>query len=54
MLFEDALQALQLNITIDDIAEVCKVFCDDTKDDEVMFGIIHLIELGVCESDNHP
>ena len=29
---------------IDDIAEICKAFDDDTKDDEVMFGIIHLIE----------
>ena len=44
MLFEGALQALHLNITIDDIAEICKAFDDDTKDDEVMFGIIHLIE----------
>ena len=44
VLFEEALQALHLNITIDDIAEICKVFDDDTKDDEVMFGIIHLIE----------
>ena len=26
------------------IPEVCKAFCDDTKDEEVMFGIIHLIE----------
>ncbi len=44
VLFEGALQALQASITIDDIAEICKAFCDDTKDDEVMFGIIHLIE----------
>lgn len=44
MLFEGALQALHLNITIDDITEICKAFDDDTKDDEVMFGIIHLIE----------
>lgn len=44
MLFEGALQALHMSITIDDITEVCKAFCDDTKDDEVMFGIIHLIE----------
>ena len=44
VLFEGALQALHLNITIDDIAEICKAFDDDTKDDEVMFGIIHLIE----------
>ena len=44
VLFEGALQALHLNITIDDITEICKAFDDDTKDDEVMFGIIHLIE----------
>ena len=25
-------------------SEICKAFDDDTKDDEVMFGIIHLIE----------
>lgn len=44
VLFEGALQALQARITVDDIAEICKAFCDDTQDDEVMFGIIHLIE----------
>lgn len=44
VLFEDALQALQASIIIDDIAEICKAFYDDTQDDEVMFGIIHLIE----------
>lgn len=43
-LFEDALIKLQGNINIEDIYEICKVFCDDTKDDEVMFGVIHLIE----------
>ena len=44
VLFEGALQALQMSITIDDIAEICKAFCDDTKDKEVMFGMIHLME----------
>lgn len=44
VLFEGALQALQMSITIDDIDEICKAFWDDTKNDEVMFGIIHLIE----------
>lgn len=44
VLFEDALQALQASITVDDITEICKAFCDDTQDDEVMFGIVHLIE----------
>ena len=43
-LFESSLQTLQMKITIDDVAEICKAFCDDTKDDEVMFGLIHLIE----------
>ena len=43
-LFEGALQALHMSISIDDIADICKAFCDDTKDDEVMFGIINLIE----------
>ena len=36
VLFEGALQALHLNITIDDITEICKAFDDDTKDDEVI------------------
>lgn len=44
VLFEEALQALQASITVDDITEICKAFCDDTQDDEVMFGIVHLIE----------
>ena len=44
VLFEDALQALQACIAVDDITEICKAFCDDTQDDEVMFGVIHLIE----------
>ena len=44
VLFESALQALQKSVTIDDIGEICKAFCDDTEDDEVMFGIIHLME----------
>ncbi len=43
-LFQDALQKLQGNISINDVGEICKAFCDDTKDDEVMFEIIHLIE----------
>lgn len=43
-LFEAALVKLQGNIRIEDVCQICKAFCDDTKDDEVMFGIIHLIE----------
>lgn len=42
--FESALRSLQKNITIDDVTEICKTFCDDTQNDEVMFEIIHLIE----------
>lgn len=42
--FENSLEMLQNNITIDDIDAVCQVFCDETKDDEVMFGLVHLIE----------
>ena len=29
-LFEGALQALHMSISIDDIADICKAFCDDT------------------------
>lgn len=43
-LFEEAIQKLQGNIGIDDVYKICNAFCDDTKDDEVMFEIIHLIE----------
>lgn len=43
-LFEEAIQELEENIVIDDVYEICNAFFDDTKDDEVMFEIIHLIE----------
>ena len=43
-MFEQALLALQDNLEIEDISEVCRAFFDDTQDDEVMFGLIHLIE----------
>ena len=43
-LFEEAIERLQGNIDIDDVYEICDAFCDDTKDDETMFEIIHLIE----------
>lgn len=43
-MFENALETLQNNITVDDIHAICQVFYDDTVDDEVMFGLIHLIE----------
>lgn len=42
--FEKALFALQTSISINDTGKICKVFCDDTGDDEVMFGLVHLIE----------
>lgn len=43
-LFEDAIQKLQRNIAINDVYKICNAFYDDTKDDEVMFEIVHLIE----------
>ena len=43
-IFEDALNALQGKISIDDVSDICRAFYDDTQDDEMMFGIIHLIE----------
>lgn len=42
--FESSLIALQENIQICDISKICKVFYDDTQDEEVMFGLIHFIE----------
>lgn len=42
--FESSLVELQESIQISDVCEICKVFCDDTEDDEVMFEVIHLIE----------
>lgn len=47
--FENALQELQGNICINDIYQMSKVFCDDTGDEEVMFGLVHLIETLVGE-----
>lgn len=43
-LFDDAFEKLQEPITADDVCELCKVFHDDTNDDEVMFGLVHLME----------
>lgn len=42
--FEDSLIELEKTIQIDDIYELCKVFYDDTEHEEVMFGLVHLIE----------
>lgn len=43
-LFDDALAQLDGAITVDDVYDICKVFHDGTNDDEVMFGMVHLIE----------
>ena len=43
-LFEDAVQKLCGNISINDIYNICNAFYDDTQNDEVMFEVIHLIE----------
>lgn len=42
--FESALIQLDETIKIEDVYDICKAFTDTTNDDEVMFGIIHLIE----------
>lgn len=43
-MFERALRELQGNLEVEDIGDVCGAFFDETHDDEVMFGLIHLIE----------
>lgn len=43
-LFDDAFEKFEEPITSDDVYEICKVFHDGTNDDEVMFGLVHLIE----------
>lgn len=43
--FEDGLNELSETIQEMDILELCTVFDDNTEEDEVMFGVIHLIEL---------
>ena len=47
--FETAIKMLQERIEISDISDIIKVFCDDTSDDEVMFGLVHIIEQFVGE-----
>lgn len=42
--FENSLNKMAEVIKEDDIFELCKVFDDNTRDDEMMFGLIHLIE----------
>lgn len=43
-LFENSIQALENNISIDDVENLLKVFYDKTENDELMFVLIHLIE----------
>lgn len=43
-LFEDSIENLADLSQIDDIPILCKGFDDSTKEDEVMFGLVHLIE----------
>jgi hypothetical protein len=43
-LFEDAISNLADIVEIENIPMLCTVFDDKTKENEVMFGLIHLIE----------
>ena len=43
--FEKGLYEISEIVQETDIADLCKVFDDNTAEDEVMFGLIHLIEL---------
>ena len=42
--FEKSLNELSEVIEENDIPELCMIFDDKTEDDEVMFGLLHLIE----------
>ncbi|NBI73545.1 hypothetical protein D3Z50_21495 [Clostridiaceae bacterium] len=42
--FEKGLNELSEVIEENDIPKLCMIFDDETKDDEVMFGLLHLIE----------
>ncbi|RKM55659.1 hypothetical protein D6853_08880 [Butyrivibrio sp. X503] len=42
--FDEAILSLQDCILPSDIEMLCGAFLDDTQDDEVMFGLVHLIE----------
>lgn len=42
--FEKNLNELSEVIEENDILELCTIFDDKTKDDEIMFGLLHLIE----------
>ena len=43
--FEEGLDMASEAIQEDDISELCSIFDDNTMDDEVMFGLVHLIEI---------
>lgn len=43
--FEKSLNEISEMIQEEDILDLCKVFDDNTGDDELMFGLIHLIEV---------
>lgn len=43
--FEESLNEISEMIQEEDILDLCKVFDDNTRDDEMMFGLIHLIEM---------
>ena len=42
--FENKLAELSEVILIEHIGDVCKIFDDNTKNDEIMFDVIHMIE----------
>lgn len=42
--FEDAITNLSKMATVDDIPILCVGFDDSTEEEEVMFGLLHLIE----------
>ena len=42
--FEESLKEISKEIQENDIPELCKVFDDQTENEEVMFGLIHFIE----------
>ena len=42
--FEESLKEISKEIQENDIPELCKVFDDQTENEDVMFGLIHLIE----------
>lgn len=42
--FEESLNAISEVVLENDIPELCSIFDDETEDEEVMFGLIHLIE----------